>query len=890
MQLKLIWSETACHAPAAAFISGAGVESWLAEIDRWGIPFAELDCYVVPESMRSVAPAGLLVVFKKEAAARALDLKAPYGRVGERLFIPLHADVFPEIDAGEWPRLLSWEVQLLHPVIGLVGFNREDRLDPASLLAESPVAGTDWARANPGLPPVPPLQYIEVHRPKPEDIIDSIREDMGSRPLQDIPKEEDDEPTPLQKALDRAKKGLMKGALDALDKLPEKQGPEPNWLGRLQAWLERNLEELERRRKNEMQRLLDLFDKNSDEALKYAIPLDDNFAGRGTAPPTWKLDQHGTNFNLNRIGRGGARDTWDAGAHYNDLRNKYHKAAREAIASGDFRKAAYIYAHLLSDFHAAANALKQGGFYHEAAVLYKEHLKNLPAAAECLELGGFYQEAIEIYDELKRFEKAGDLCAQIERPEKAAGFYEKALQVTLGNADHLDGARIADEKLRQPERAEAILLQGWLGRKQAEPCLKQYFERKLAAESGKAHQYLMEIFEQNTPPDKRPVLLNVLLYLNDHYPQTEMLHTSRQIAWEIAGEAAGRGDLLPLKSLHRFLPADRLIAGDASRFIHQGKKTTAHQKPAARIQLSGSVQWLNATAYRNQFLAIGLKDGCLQLARGNWYGHVEYYAWAVPVYDNPKPVFALNPSESRFVFVRSAGRVSLPSINLPENEHFDTGLVIGSPAWLPQTDLGLWVGYDKVTALVNTNNKLELQQYSIGGKLSQSTTCAMQDGSIMPAAPAGNGFPGLMALGGRYYTFMENLLLRIGFKGTTEIQSTIWRIRQICVSDDRPRQQLVALTDNGCALIRPSFDAEIRDADFFARNFTPTAGGFLPGGKFVAVTHDAVSLFRVDEQGAGFVKNLETATERRRVAVLPTIDRNRCAVLDASGEIRMYEV
>lgn len=75
---------------------------------------------------------------------------------------------------------------------------------------------------------------------------------------------------------------------------------------------------------------------------------------------------------------------------------------------------------------------------------------------------------------------------------------------------------------------------------------------------------------------------------------------------------------------------------------------------------------------------------------------------------------------------------------------------------------------------------------------------------------------------------------------------------------------------------RPEFDAKTRETDFFARHFTPATGAFLPGGHFVAVAHDAVKLFRIDNGGAGFVKNIESGAG--------------AAVVCSSGEIRVYEI
>lgn len=895
MTLKLIWSETTHHPVHAAFIEGGSPEHWLAEINRWGIPFRELACYVLPESLRSVQAAGLLVVFKRHETAQGLELKAPYTKVAERLYIPIHTAVFPEIGADEWGRLLSWDVQVLHPSIGLAGFHDTDRLDPAVLFADAPVTGTDWSLAHPGLPARPRLEYIEVRRPSPQDIVNSIREDMDTRPLRDIPKEEDDEPTPLQKALDDAKRGVIKGTLNALDKLNDVLPESPNgsgsgWLNKFQDWLIKNLEELERRRNNELQRLVNLFDKNIDEALKYAIPLDDTYAPRGTAPPTWKLGPRSTSFDLSRIGGGGAADTWDAGAYYNDLRTQYNRAAEMAIQKGDFRKAAYIYAHLLSNFHLAANVLRQGGHYREAAVLYKDHLKNLPAAAECLEQGGYYQEAAEVCETLYRFEKAGDLYLQIGQVEKAAVCFEKSLKSALNNADHLEGARIVHDKLQQPERAKEILLQGWHGNKQAEPCLKKYFEWTLEQEPEKTRQRLQEIFEQQMPPARQALLLNVLLHLNELPVSSDTRDTSRFIAYEIVGKAAERGDLSQLKTLPKFLPADRLLAGDTSRFVHHKKKATILHQTAARIQLDNNIQWLNAVTHRNQFLAAGIKNGHLHLARGNWYGHVEYYSWEEPVYDNPRPAFIQNEHESPYVFIRCSSRPALGQKVLPKGKYFDSELIIGAAAWLQTTDLGLCINRNnELIALVDTNGNLELHYYSNSGELQRTVTCTALTEGELPVHTGGN-YPGLMLRGSMFYSYIENCVIRINDRGQTEVHNTRWRIRQLCAPDASQAFQMVALTDNGCALIRPNFEPDISDTDFFVRNFTPVTGAFLTGGRLVVASYDEVKLFHIDNSGASFIKSLETGTDAQRVAILPTTNRDRCAVLDAKGEIRVYEV
>ncbi|MCC6460560.1 MAG: hypothetical protein IT260_08830 [Saprospiraceae bacterium] len=895
MILQLEYSEKPVYPVAAALIPGASAHDWLVEIDRWGLSFRQWEGYILPESQQSVRPAALLVVFNNRDLARSLDLKNPYAVVAERLFIPLYTRLTPEIQPDEWSRLLNWHVQVLHPQIGLVGFQQRERLDPLLLLAEAQATAADWSRAQAGLAPRPPLQRIEVLPPTPEQLLNTLKDDLDTKPLQDIPKEEEDRPTALQQLLDQAKKGLYKNSLSALNKvnnaLPEpEQYLASGWMKSLHDWLTRNLEELEKRRHNELERLLQLFDKNSDEALKYAIPLDNAYANRGTAPPGWELSARDTNFNLKQLGGGQASDAWEVGNFYYDLQAKYHAAAHEAIARSDFRRAAYIYAHLLGNFHLAANVLKQGSHFREAAVLYKEHLNSPQAAAECLESGGFLSEAAELYETLARHEKAGDLYQQAGQPEQALAQYQKSLDAALQGRDFLDAARLAKDKLREPERAQAILLDGWQHNTKAEACLKQYFRQVLDREPEQARQRLLELYEKHTTYYKRPSFLQVLVRLRDRMGQAELLATARQLAYEIASETAQKGNLTPLSALRVFQPSDRLLAGDCSRFVHQQQQGRAKTGAPAPIQLDPAVQWLSAIAYRNQFLIAGVQQSRLRLARANAYGEVEYYSWDQPVYGNPKPVFVFNPYEGTEIFLRLAERQVLEPLLLPRNRHFDTSLRVGSPSWLPREDLGIAIERNnRIAVLTDTNGKLSLQFYTHEGVLLESAICT---GEVLGelSAPGGGRFPGLFARNGVYFSFDKNMVLRIEAKGALEpMDAGGWRIRQLCVSEPFQSFRLVALTDNGFMYFHPDSQTEMNSSDLVAKPFTPVFGAFLPGGYFLAGTHDALQVFQLTETGPVYVRSI-AGLDVRQIAVLPAPERGRCVVVSERGSIRFFDL
>lgn len=150
---------------------------------------------------------------------------------------------------------------------------------------------------------------------------------------------------------------------------------------------------------------------------------------RGIARPSSTLPSHGVNFDLRRLGGGGAADPWVLpGDLYSRLRAEYMELAGREMRLGRYRRAAYIYAHLLGDSSNAAAALIAGKHWREAAVLYRDKLKRPDQAAKCLEQGGLWAEAIEFYEKLEAFEKVGDLHAKLEQPEEAEKAWRRAVE------------------------------------------------------------------------------------------------------------------------------------------------------------------------------------------------------------------------------------------------------------------------------------------------------------------------------------------------------------------------------------------------------------------------------------------------------------------------------
>lgn len=590
----LLTLHPAAHAqrPAtAAFLAGAAPLAWLRELSRWPLAPEELACYVVPESVQSVRPAGLLVIFA-EGTPPPPSLREPYGVAAGRLYLPTHATLRPATTEVELPSQLLYAVQFLHPTIGLVGFEATDRLALADLLALPPPRPADWARAHPGAPLPPPLQSIRVQRPSLAEVLNASLADVGTAPLTDLPNQPEP-PSPLEQTLDALKRGALRTGLAASQGLlaglkalgglnpggggfggttqanagsaAADSGPSP--LERMTSYLAGSLHDLDRKRNQEIERLLDLFGQDMAAALRFAIPLGGPYEHRGTAAPGSHLGPRSTSFNLGQLGGGQRADVWDTSAYEGQLRDRYLQAAEQEAAAGRAQKAAYIYAHLLGDYRAAAQALAAGGYYREAAVLYQEHLRDPHTAATLLEQGGFLPEALEIYQQLNAHEKVGDLYQQLGQPQRARPHYERAAHTAQVGGNLTLAATILADKLDAPDQAQALLLSGWASAANPNSKHLRHYLRLLAHHAPNLPTAVRALYQQHTPASHRlPLLTGLLADLPARTTNPALQAVVQEIGFALISEDAQAGRLASLSLLKQLLPHDRLLPGDASRY------------------------------------------------------------------------------------------------------------------------------------------------------------------------------------------------------------------------------------------------------------------------------------------------------------------------------------
>ncbi|AEE53801.1 hypothetical protein [Haliscomenobacter hydrossis] len=665
MKLTLHIQPTPQGPARAAFLAGGDPMVWLSTIQSWNVDPQELEVYAVPRSIRELHVTGLLLVHIKGNFPAQVELREAYQCVGSSLLIPQYASMSPQVGPEEWKNLLVYDWHFYHPGIGMVGFQRSDRVQLHDLLHYPTATEQDWSLAQSGSTPLPLLRQISVQPSTMQEMFANV-ESVGDKSLKDLlknaPKDENESGD--------LRLTLLNGLDNLLNKRPklqegESQGLLGKWLDQLQQRILQNIEDLRKQRDDEINRLLKLFQDDPDEALRYSIPLNSPYEGRGIAPPSGQLGRKDPlDFNLGGLGGGAARDNWglDA-ARRAALHQHYLKVANQKIADGDFRKAAYIHAHLLGDFYTAANVLEQGKHYHEAAQLYLDHLKNPGQAARCFEQAGLYSAAIPIYLELGNNEKAGDLYILMDQVEEAQLQYQGCVEAALSRADYLDAARLYQSKLHDDAQAKSTLLNGWQQNQSPIACLNRYFDFFQQASNEEFDREVQTIYQTQVKPMQHSTYMEVLKEIGKNTQRRGNLPLARDIVYSFVSKELLAEKLDHLSMLNTFVPKDRLLQGDASRFSAEMKTRKAAKRLAARtdeiaskkaklhkeLPLEVDKSWTEARIINHSLIVLGKEGASLYLFCSDLQGNHESYPVGRSLgYDVKNQLFAL-PDHSHYL-------------------------------------------------------------------------------------------------------------------------------------------------------------------------------------------------------------------------------------------------
>ncbi|WP_431215290.1 hypothetical protein ACQ86N_11600 [Puia sp. P3] len=412
-------------------IRGQQLTGWLRQVQGMGISPEEASFYPIAGEMAN-SVWGCLLVPGDEFAWPEDPGSSPYCQcIGDRLFIPECSRLYPQLSIPELDRLLKDQLHFYHPETGWVQL--PEPIQWRDVLVR-PAKG-DRNIVTPAASVYMPSRATAFYKKalSPEETLEGLAAEFSqvsadNRPLSFREKVR---LWLLRLVLGRARAGKMQS----------------KWIGRLQA----DLDALEERNNREVDKLLKLFKKDPMEALKYAIPIDNDGVSRGGTAAAFTLSRLWTNFSLpgNLLeGVGGGRGSATPGSvrlghsHLNLLNQEYRNTAHMLLQNREYRQAAFVYLRLLKDYSAGAEALEKGGYHSEAASIYLKYLDNKVRAAECYEKGQLYLEAIELYKELIRYEKVGELYLVIDKKKRLGPGSKRSSTSTLAIRT-ISGQRLA---------------------------------------------------------------------------------------------------------------------------------------------------------------------------------------------------------------------------------------------------------------------------------------------------------------------------------------------------------------------------------------------------------------------------------------------------------------
>jgi len=507
---------------------------------------------------------GCLVLMDHSLLPASLGKYQSAHMLGTKLIIPEKTKVYPELLAHDFELLFPSDCYVLHPDIGLFKLSEAISLDAQFHSEELSILDSSRPKDYPfisgeisafSIEPTPKEELKhelessekrEKFEDKPLSLGEKLRLEFYKKFL--ITEEGKDGKISLNKrgfALENLAKHLGLSGSDNEDRIMEDF---------------RNLQE---RNKKEVDKLMDLLKDNPEEALRFAIPLEEHGYTRGETKSEFKMQDRGLDFSLfgglkmNR-GIGGSIDLGD---EYFRLRSQYLESAKKLKEKGAYEKAAFVYLKLLKNYQEAGATLREGKKYEKAALIYLEYLKNEQLAAECYEDGKIYNEAIELYSKLEKLEKVGDLYSLLGSRKSASKAYQAQIDKDLERNKYVKAAIISKDKMQNLNYAQELLLNGWNNRIDQYNCLRTYLNN--ISNADEVWEQLERINREDVDESNDTIFLKVL---KDEYSnQDENEKKVKDMAYVLVSDLLEKGRISS-QELLSFNKEDSRLRSDTMRY------------------------------------------------------------------------------------------------------------------------------------------------------------------------------------------------------------------------------------------------------------------------------------------------------------------------------------
>ncbi|HMO15082.1 MAG TPA: hypothetical protein PKD64_13280 [Pirellulaceae bacterium] len=959
-------AETNFVRSTAWLLPGPLAVGWLNEIATWNLPHQHLRFLILPTSMSDRSPTGALVYFDSSAnSGKGLNQEA--AQAGERdpltrtcispaptcieywgwldrLWIPHGATLNHPVSAIDFDAIRVPNLTYIwHPKIGLIGIDDVEILRCSQLLRLPREEASGWDRGVAG--PKFNKRLYTMRSSPPAHIDETLaegKEDIGAQADQISWKPQPRKPITAKEVFSGKVNPVLFGIariVRAMTKIAPATASQETWINRWEKWANDRLRELSdqlfRERNKELLRLMDLLDNDPDQGLKFALPIDSVSSHRGLEHAGGELGKREIDFDYGKLTTPRAQDVWEIPARIrHDLHCKYRNLAAREVSLGRYRRAAYIYAHLLADLPAAARALEAGKHFREAAVIYRSHLKDDLTAIRCLKSGGLWSEAIELLEQREDFEQIGDILAKIGQPENAIQFYLRATDQFKHRDELIHAARIEEYKLGEPDLALKTLSSGFSKGKSF--CLPEIF-RILGNKGGhqvaqtwleKARTYVLEY-----PRTINGVAETVIRQATEYPDQATRelaADTARKIVSQYLAGNRPSTEYALIKNLSKLAPADRLLSRDCGRVVNDlspKRKSTTRPRSSRRQPVtlhrslvldenrelwgrlmgqpppanSEPLSWVTAHSIRDTVFALGYCHDIFVIQRFDWrYQSFDtrcfYFSRPVPPDGLTANDVIIASNRENFVAIFISNRLqqaevplatrltdlsfsSLVSTELIMRTELMPSFTLGKPAGVTQEVLGLQaISNREWLQLRLQNNSLLLEIVGSGNPLTSTVSIALQDlPSFQIPVP-------ICVLEGKFLLGIGNRSFVISSVDRKSIDFD-QLICGIATSPPYTRLRVGMALDNGIAYFKDHIDAS--NYRILCSEMERPHMLFTRSGHLVAATDNHCQIFSTRDDLPALVGEL---TISESLALLPTNAPNEFATITKRGEVKVYQI
>lgn len=449
------------------------------------------------------------VVLHDGASNKRLAGAVPLRRLAGQLYLPADADLVPPLTGPEAVDLTAKRGLLFLPHGPVLAYDPEKPLKPGDLLRFDAIDNRDWQPF-----PEPPKLAATLTKlgfsgdAPPEAIIESGAPEPSDQPLEELRPPSAPFLTRLKEGM-RMRAGKMLTSLGGLFKMPSLAKRGAQMIQKAVDKVPRLTEKIMDKQEAALRELLDRFRKGDvDNALRQAPIAVGDSSLPGRVDTSSSLGTFNPFYSLASLlgGAGGTVSRWLGGGDvWLQLAEEYRKAAEAAIQRGDYRRAAYIFGHLLRDFRRAAQVLSAGGLHRDAGILYREKVKDLHAAALCFEAAGDFDEAVRLYVLTEFYVQAGELYRKLHDEESALRMFLLEAERLARQKQHRAAGDFIRDRAGRSDYARTYYRDGWISDgTESAVCGTRLFDEYLVAKEWRLVRSLMEQAENRLSPPAPP--------------------------------------------------------------------------------------------------------------------------------------------------------------------------------------------------------------------------------------------------------------------------------------------------------------------------------------------------------------------------------------------------